>query len=329
MGKKQKKMILTGCLVLAALTVLFVLLLGENVEELATALSGISPLGVLTLLGTGGLYQALEALICRRMVRTRLPAFSFRQAWRVVHLKVFGDVASFGTASVPMQSYALYRQGLPVGTGIGLMTLEYVFHKGSVLLYASGMLAAQWGWLQSNVPDVAAYLPAAYGVVTLIITALVLVCVWPAARRGALWVVDRLPESGKWTARKEAIRLQLERLHTQSRALFRDRRCCAAILLLNGGKLCVLFSIPWICLKFLGVSELSFLHVQLLASVMVLITSALPNVAGLGPTEFAFLLLFAPCIGASQAAIALILYRVATYYVPFLVSIYPFCTIQQ
>ena len=35
----------------------------------------------------------------------------------------------------------LHRCGLPVGPGVGLMTLEYVFHKSAVLLYATVMLS--------------------------------------------------------------------------------------------------------------------------------------------------------------------------------------------
>ena len=202
MAPRQKKMIGTGLLILVALTAVFAVLLRGTGTGLVTALSGVSSLGILALLGLGGAYQALEALICRRMVRTRLPGFSFRQAWRVTHLKVFGDVASFGTATVPMQGYALYRTGLPVGAGIGMVTLEYVFHKGSILLYATVMLAFQWRWLADSAPEAAGYLLPAYGVVALIIAALVLVCVCPAVRRAALWAANRLsagPPSGRQT----------------------------------------------------------------------------------------------------------------------------------
>ena len=328
MEPRQKKMIGTGLLILLALTAVFLILPGETGPGLVTALSGVPPLGILALLGLGGAYQALEALICRRMVRTRLPGFSFRQAWRMTHLKVFGDVVSFGAASVPMQGYALYRQGLPVGAGIGMMTLEYVFHKGSILLYATAMLAFQWRWLADSAPEAAGYLLPAYGVVALIITVLVLVCVCPAVRRAAIWAVDRLPGTGKWPDRKQAVRLQLDRLHTASRALFRDRACCASVLLLNAVKLSLLFSIPWLSMELLGVAGPAWLRVQMFSSVMLLITSALPNVAGIGPTEFAFLLIFSPYAGEMTVA-ALALYRLATYYVPFLVSIYPFCTIMR
>ena len=63
---------------------------------------------------------------------------------------------------------------------------------------------------------------------------------------------------------------------------------------------------------------------QMLASLMLLITSALPNVAGVGPMEFAFLLLFAPWADTAIASSALVLYRVATYFFPFLLSVVVF-----
>ena len=63
---------------------------------------------------------------------------------------------------------------------------------------------------------------------------------------------------------------------------------------------------------------------QMLASLMLLITSALPNVAGVGPMEFAFLLLFVPWADTAIASSALVLYRVATYFFPFLLSVIVF-----
>src|SRR5699024_12062540 len=71
-----------------------------------------------------GVQTCALPISCRTVVRTRAPGFGLRQAWEVVHLNIFGDIASCGAASAPMQSYALYRCGLPVGAGLGLMTLR-------------------------------------------------------------------------------------------------------------------------------------------------------------------------------------------------------------
>ena len=89
-------------------------------------------------------------------------------------------------------------------------------------------------------------------------------------------------------------------------------------------KLFMLYSIPYLALRLAGCTALTFWQTQLLASLMLLITNALPNVAGVGPMEFAFLLLFSPWAGTATASSALVLYRVATYFFPFLLSVITF-----
>ena len=328
-GRRQKKMLLTGGSVLVCLTLVFALMLHSADPELIRTLSGLSAWDYLFPLGAAALYQTLEALICWIIVRTRLPHFLLIRAFRVMLLKVFGDVASFGAASLPMQAYLLHRSGLPVGAGVGLMTLEYVFHKFSILLYATGMLLLQHRWLMEDRPELMNYLFPAYGISALIITVLVLACTWGKVHCAALWCVGRLPDRGKWVDRKKNLRTQLEALYSESHILFQNRRCCLAVLLLNAVKLFVLFSIPYGCMGALGISCPSFFQMQLLSSLMLLLTSVLPNLAGTGPTEFAFLMIFTPCVGRANAVLALVLYRVATYYAPFLASTVSFCTISR
>ena len=53
---------------------------------------------------------------------------------------------------MPVQLYYLHKAGLPLGPGAGLMTLEYVFHKSTVLLYATVMLLLQHRWLPPTPP---------------------------------------------------------------------------------------------------------------------------------------------------------------------------------
>ena len=74
------------------------------------------------------------------------------------------------------------------------MTLQYVFHKTTVLLYATVMLLLQHRWLAANTSGVMHYLPAAYCVVALVIVALVLLCVSPLVQRLARWAMGFLPK---------------------------------------------------------------------------------------------------------------------------------------
>ena len=82
-------------------------------------------------------------------------------------------------------------------------------------------------------------------------------------------------------------------------------------------------------MEILGISGPSFWHVQLLTALMHLISNALPNVAGVGPVEFAFVLIFSHYMEYVQASSALILFRVATFFFPFILSILVFLRAQR
>ena len=82
-------------------------------------------------------------------------------------------------------------------------------------------------------------------------------------------------------------------------------------------------------MKMLGISGPAFWQVQLLTALMHLISNALPNVAGVGPVEFAFVLIFSHYMEYAQASSALILYRVATFFFPFVLSIFVFLRVQK
>ena len=198
------------------------------------------------------------------------------------------------------------------------MTLQYVFHKTTVLLYATGMLLLQRRWLAANTSGVMNYLPMAYFVVAAIIVGLVLLCVSPLIQRLARWALGCLPKTEKWQTRRETWLEQLDTLGTESRHLLADKGRCVKIFALHTVKLFLLFTLPSLCIRFMGLPcGLSFWQVQLLTSLMLFLSNALPNVAGMGSIETAFLLVFSSFLSNGEAMSTLMLFRIASYYFVF------------
>lgn len=216
MKSKRSRTYLVSGLTLALIFVAIILVFRDVLPDIVKDLSTVPFWGVLLLLALGFAYEAMESVLCLVIIHHKKPDCTFIDALRVTFLGVFGNIATLGAGTLPMQSFYLYRRGLDAGSGLGIMASEYVLHKISVLIYAT------------------------------------------------------------------------------------------------------------VALRLVGCTALNFAQAQLLASLMLLITSALPNVAGVGPMEFAFLLLFAPWADTAIASSALVLYRVATYFVPFLLSVIVF-----
>ena len=187
----RKKTILS-LTVLVVLTGIVFWIFQRHWAEISAALAQLRFWQVLLVLAVGLTYPVLEGLVSWVIIRSRMPGFTVRQALESSFMGTFGNVICLGAGAMPMQSYYLYRSGLPLGPGVGLMTLQYVFHKTTVLLYATVMLLLQHRWLAANTSGVMNYLPMAYAVVAAIIVALVLVCVSPLIQRLARWALGYL-----------------------------------------------------------------------------------------------------------------------------------------
>ena len=316
-------------LVLLVLTGIIVLMFKDHWGEITAALAQLSAWQVLAVLAIGLSYPLLEGCVAWVIIRSRLPQFKLWQGLDVGWCGTFGNVVTLGAGAVPLQLYYLHKAGLPLGPGAGLMTLEYVFHKSTVLLYATVMLLLQHNWLAANTSGVMGYLPLAYAVVAAIIVVLVLVCVSPLVQNLARWLMGFLPKTEKWQQRRAGWQQQLDILGEESRRLLADKPRCLKIFVLQAVKLFGLFCLPYLCIRFMGLSTLGFWQVQLLTSLMLFLSNALPNVAGMGSIETAFLLVFGSFLERGEVMSVLMLYRIASYYFVFAASAVGFFIAQR
>lgn len=307
--------------VLALLTGIVVFIFREHWAEISEALSRLTLGQGLLALAVGLSYPLLEGVSSWLIVRSRLPHFSLRQGIDNAWMGTFGNVVGLGAGSVPFQTWYLHRRGLDVGPGVGLMTLQYVFHKAAVLVYATVLLLWNRQWFTAHATGVLSYLPAAYTVVAGVILGLVLLCTAPLVQSLARRALGLLPKTEKWQARRESWQTQLDTLREESRHLLTEKSRCLKIFAVHLCKLFLMYTIPSFCLRFMGLfSALSFGQVQLLTALMLFLSNALPNVAGMGSIETAFLLVFGAFLTRGETMSVLMLFRIATYYVVVAVS---------
>ena len=319
-SRPSRKKTVLSLLILLALTCVIVFIFKDHWAEITAALAQLKLWQVLVVLALGISYPLLEGCVSYVIVRGRLPGFTLQQGIDNAWCGTFGNVVTLGAGAVPVQTWYLHQAGLPIGPGVGLMTLQYVFHKTTVLLYATVMLLLQHKWLAANTTGVLKYLPMAYAVVAAVIVALVLVCVSPLVQSLARWLLGFVPKTEKWQQRRASWLEQLDVLAAESRLLLADKARCVQIFALQALKLFLLFCLPWLCIRFMQLSPLSFARVQLLTSLMLFVSNALPNVAGMGSIETAFLLLYSSFLPSGEVMSVLMLYRIASYYVVFAAS---------
>lgn len=320
MKNKKRGYILSIAVLLILLGICY-FVFRDKLPEIMDAISGIPTGMVVAILCAGMVYQLVDTAMCMILVRSRVPTLTYGEAFELTMTGIFGMVCSNSIVTIPLQSLYLYTGGLDVGHTVGLMTVKYIFHKAAVFALALVMLLCNFQWLRASVPGVMRYLLPGFAVCFAIITLLILLCTWNKLRLLMYKILDRLPDSGKWGEKKAGWRESIDLMYTEMQFLLPQKRRLAAVIALNVLKFMVVYAVPWLALRALGVQSFSLARGEFLTSLVWLIAGVLPAVSGLGPLDVAFALLFGSFAPESAVSAALVLYRASTYFVPFAVSL--------
>lgn len=321
MKEKKQKLLIHG------LSIIFIgfLIWGifhQNYKEVLGLILQV-PLGIVFFLFfVGMLYQCIEAGVCFLLVKRYLKDFSYRSAFQLVFIGFFTNIASMGTGIIPAKSYYLYKHGMSVGRGVSIMTYEYIFHKISVLLWVVFLFPVINNILQVDQIGICWWLILGIVVTAAINLLMILLCTWEKFKTFSFYILEKISFKGKWKQKKEIWKEQIDGLFGESKSVIKNKNLVIKMLILNLVKLAVLYILPWISFFAIGEEQVcTFGKSFVLASVMVLMTNVIPHVAGIGPAEYMFIFIYGFYISEASVASAMLLYRAATYFFPFFVSI--------
>lgn len=294
----------------------------QNYQEILKLIRQVPINLFVMILVLGILYQLIEAGICFVLVKRYLKTFSFLSAVQLVFTGFFTNIVSMGTGIIPAKSYYLHKQGMPVGRGVSVMTYEYIFHRTSVLLWVLFLLPVISNIMQTDHIGIRWWLILGIVITAGINLLLILLCTWEKFRTFSFCILEKISFKGKWKEKKETWKEQINGLYYESKSVIKDKKLIAGMLGLNMIKLAVLYLLPWFSLLAIGEeAACTFGKSFVLAAVMVLMTSIIPHVAGMGPAEYMFIFMYGFYTTHAGGVSAMLIYRGATYFLPFLISI--------
>ena len=182
--------------------VILYLVFHKDYQKIIQLLRGLSVADLLLLPVFSLIYVFLDAASYYVMVKYPFPGFHYHQAVELTLLGIFANVSTSTAGTVPLQSYYLYQQGVEVGSGIGTMVLESVFHKLAVLFYALFIVLTGHQWLTMTIPECLPYLGLGFLGYVLITAGMALLCSWSKIGKLLAGWLSRLPQTEKWAKRK-------------------------------------------------------------------------------------------------------------------------------
>lgn len=317
--KKNKPLV--NIIIIAVLLLIIFLVFHKDYKTLIASLRQITVLQLIFLLLLETAYFLLDWLTIYGVFKKSFPQMRYRDAVVTGFLEMFGMVGTASAGTLPLQCYYLYHRDITPGSATGLLIFKYSIHKAAMMVDAFIFMMISRRWLAGFLGSGMKYLYAGFAVCTFYIAVLLLICMNLQVKRLVIKLVLKLPDK-KIFSKKQVWADNIESMYQESHAFSRDLKRLLLLILLNCVKICFWGLIPYCALHMLHGPQVSLVHVFTMTFLMLVVSGALPNVAGMGSVETAFVFMFAPVTGRTMSKAVMLLYRIATYFTPFLASLF-------
>lgn len=324
----NRKLFLNILLFLVVIGLIFFVIrdsLGEIFEELTTTswpiLLGVTALGAVS--------QLIEGYTIKNIAAEYNPSFTIMDGFFASAYATFYRVVTFGTGSIVAEVIYYRKKELKLSQGTGVTALRMVTYKIAVMIWALVFLLLESDVLQQEVPNGIMLVLIGMSVTLAIVAVLLIFSLNVSAQVIFVKISNRIFKRQRWRDLVDRANLQFYSLRETIQTFIQNKQVVIKVFASNMAKLAVWYVIPYFILS-QSYSDLSFTLSIALISFTVTLGGVLPAPGGIGGFEFVYVLLFKHIVDNVDAVSSLLLYRYATYLMPFLIGmIYVLVTKQK
>lgn len=277
--------------------------------------------GYFLLLGIGCVfgYWLLEALMLLKLMRRDNPKETFHFAWTVTMVgQYYNLITPSATGGQPLQLYEMSKRNYSFGSGTAVLVQKYALYQVTVTFLAiiatiisitalhQSLDAAKWLIAIGLIVNIA-------GVVLIFILAfnanaakaIMMACVGLLLKLRVIKNAEKYTEKVNHFIKEYQIAIEALKDHKiQTIKLFG-----VSIL-----QILIFYTVNYCVYRSLGLNQTNALTIISLQAVLYVAVAFVPTPGAAGGAEAGFLLLFGPIYGSGHTAVAMILWRLITFY---------------
>jgi uncharacterized protein (TIRG00374 family) len=231
----------------------------------------------------------------------------------------FFQLATFGAGTVVSEIYFYKTRDIPVSEGSGICALRMVMYKLAIMVIALVCLFRfGWGLQAETTLGVVAVI---FGIVVtgLIVAVILLFAISIRMQAVAMSILNKLVRPKKIREKIDELNILIYQLRETVKSIAKDKVQLTKIFAAYIIKMSLWYIVPFFVLV-QGHPEISFAKTYAYTAFAVVLAAVIPAPGGIGGFEFVFIVLFKPLVGTADALFAALLYRFATYVLPFLIG---------
>ena len=330
---KSKKLNLI-IIILAACTVLSIILWKFDIGELYDIVVASNKKWILLALGCMLCYCLFESGVLYCTANSIRRKLSFLKAFKTTMVGLlFNNLTPFQSGGQPMQLYYLTKESFMVGEASSILLMKFIVYQVSLIVYSTVLLFVRYGFFYKRSGKLAALIGVGFIVNIAVVIGLILVGFLPGFTtrlvNGVIALLSKLHIIKNKENSLEGAKNQIVGFHDGFKQLLKQKKVLLQAVVVSCAQLTAFFFIPFCICMALGVEVASILSMVAASAFVLMISSFIPLPGASGGAEGSFYLLFGIfIINPSLIAVALILWRFITYYLPILVGIF-FCGVKK
>lgn len=263
----------------------------------------------------------VEGMTIFCLMSTVIPGAFAPEGIRIAFLCEFYRLTTLGNGAGIAEIHYMHKKGIETGNAALLTMLQYMWKKIAILVLGGISFLVLSSGIHSKAILREYSVFTAWGFLGTIAVIAAFACLIFSGRIASAvnWGLDRLSE--KFPSGQEHFlqwKKQILLLNQSGRDILRQKRRMLSVFLFQIQKLLLFYSIPMYLLW--GKTSLTAVECAALMALVYMLSGVIPAPSGVGSLEFAFLLLFGKFAAYDTAIPVILVYRFATWIVPFLLG---------
>ncbi len=315
-NKKYKVLLNWGfaIIIIAAIIYTFRDMIGPIWQELKKT----SPWVLVAISAASIIYELVEGWINYSFARKYNPEFTYWMGVESAFFISFYRTASLGSGAGVAAIYYFNEKGIIPSKGTGMYLVEYVLHKVSIAIFSAIFFVCSWTFMTGHYADYLWLLAIGYGITFVVAVVMVLACCSKKIHAWLFWLLHKLNRNGRFDDKIEMLHSQCDILEEATAELLGKKKFALIIILKDMLKFFFWYMIPYLVLASTGM--VTPMQVLAITSVAVMLAAVIPAPAGIGSSEFVITMMYAALVGTGLAGSVSLLYRFATFVLPFVVG---------
>ena len=213
----------------------------------------------------------------------------------------FYKTATFGSGSYVASVYYLQQKGISPSQGVGVSTLNYVFHRLSIALFSIICIIINYSFIKI----------------------LVSICLSNKFHKFLLLIIryisNKLKINSKYKEKINYIEAEILRIKKSSIVLLKNKMIIVIEILMNLVKFLLIYLSSYIALREMNIN-IGIIDALTVTSLAMILAGSIPAPAGIASVEFVYTLLFSVIANSIKSVSSMFIYRFLSFIVPFLVG---------